>query len=143
MKSDTSKEKNLKQVGIWLDYKEANIITKQKDEIDIKNIPSGIDPGKPKGGHRSKVPYGPMDKISEGKYLEKRNHQLDAFFKVICDEVRTCDELFIMGPAEAKIGLRKYISRFKDLYVKLKDVQSADSITENQKVERVKKFYTV
>lgn len=143
MKSDTSKDKGHIQIGIWLDYKEANIITKQGVGIDVKTILSEIDPGKPKGGHRSKTPYGPMDKISEGKYSEKRKHQLDAFFKVICDEVRACDEVFIMGPAEAKIGLRKYMSNIKDLYPKLQDVQTVDSITENQKVEKVKKFYTV
>ncbi len=142
MKSSTSKEKVAIQIGIWLDYKEANIITKKDDDISIKTFPSNIDPGKPKGGHRSKVPYGPMDKISEGKHLEKRKQQLDAFFKTICDEVMKCDEVFIMGPAEAKIGLRKYMSKYRDLFSKLQDVQTADSITENQKVEKVKNFYT-
>ena len=113
------------------------------DDIAVHTLPSNIDPGKPKGGHRSKTPYGPMDKISEGKHIEKRKHQQEAYYKEICDAVRDCDEVFIMGPAVAKIGLRKYMSKYKDLYSRLQDVQTVDSITENQKVEKVKDFYTI
>jgi len=136
-------DKKIIQVGIWLDYNEANIITKSKEDFTIVNISSNINPGKPKGGHRSKTPYGPMDVISEGKYLEKRKHQMDAYFKLICSQVKECDEVFIMGPAEAKLGLRKYMSKDKDLYIKLQNVLTVDSITENQKVEKVKDFYTI
>lgn len=143
MKTKSSNRKTRQQVGIWLDYNEANIITKQDNNYDIVTILSDIDPGKPKGGHRSKTPYGPMDVISEGKHLEKRKHAVDAFFKKICDEVMGSDEVFIMGPAEAKIGLRKYMSKYNKLYVKLQDVQTVDSMTENQKVEKVKAFYTI
>jgi len=50
--------------------------------------------------------------------------------------------MFIMGLAEAKIGLRKYISNNKSLYFKLQDVQTVDSITENQKIEKVINYYT-
>jgi len=143
MKTNTSNKGVSKQVGIWLDYKEANIITKKAEDIQIITLSSDIDPGKPKGGHRSKTPYGPMDKISEGKHAEKRKHQEDEYYKRICEAVKDCDEVFIMGPAEAKIKLRKYMSKYKDLYSKLQDVQTADSITENQKVEKVKSFYTI
>ncbi len=143
MKSSSSGKGNLSQIGIWLDYREANIITKQGEEITVVTLPSNIDPGKPKGGHRSKTPYGPMDVISEGKHIEKRKHQQDEYYKQICEAVKDCDELFIMGPAEAKIGLRKYMSKYRDLYSKLQDVQTADSITENQKVEKVRNFFTI
>ena len=46
-----------------------------------------------------------------------------------------------MGPAEAKIGLQKYIEGYKNLDDILLDVQTADSITENQKVAKVKAFF--
>jgi hypothetical protein len=143
MKLKSTFEDIKKLVGVWLDYSEANIISKIGEDFIVLNIPSGVDPGKPKGGHRSKTPYGPMDKISEGKILEKRKHQLDNYYKLICDEIVDCDEVFIMGPAQAKIGLKKYMSTHKALFSKLKDVLTIDSITENQKVEKVKHFYKI
>ena len=138
-----SENRKIVQVGIWLDYKEANIIKIIKGVVNVSSIPSGVNPGKPKGGHRSKTPYGPMDKISEGKHLERRKHQLEDYYKSICEEVLECDEVFIIGPAEAKIGLRKYMSKYRDLYPRLLDVQTVDSITENQKIEKVKAFFKI
>ena len=135
--------KTMKLVGVWLDYKEVNIITLKDDDISISSFPSGIDPGKAKGGHRSKQPFGPMDKVSESKHEEKRKLQEERFFKSICEHVMDCDEVFIMGPAQAKIGLRKYMAKYRDLFSKLQDVITVDSITENQKVEKVKNFYAL
>ena len=143
MNSKGQSKKILKLVGVWLDYKEANIITLKDEAVDISSFPSGIDPGKAKGGHRSKQPFGPMDKVSESKHLEKRIQQEEQFYKSICEKLSDCDEVFIMGPAQAKIGLRKYMSKYKELFPKLQDVITVDSITENQKVEKVKSFYAL
>lgn len=143
MKSSTFLNPSLRQVGIWLDFKNANIITLMGEDVRFETLSSEIDPGKFKGGHRSKTPYGPMDKVSETRHLEKKKHQHEAYFERICTEVKDCDELFIMGPAEAKIGLRKYLSEHRELYAKLRDVQTADSLTDNQKIKIVKDFFAV
>ena len=45
-----------KQVGIWLDFKEATIIKMEGDEPGIATLNSEIEDFRPKGGARSKSP---------------------------------------------------------------------------------------
>jgi len=131
----------MKQTGIWLDFDHANIIQLEGEKVTKNIISSNIEDYHLKGGSRSKTPWGPMEKTSESKHLQRRKQQEKAFYKAICKAVENSNELFVMGPAEAKIGLQKYIEGYKNLNDILLDVQTADSITENQKVARVKAFF--
>ncbi len=131
----------MRQTGIWLDFNHANIIELVDGKVTTNTIPSNIESYHLKGGSRSKTPWGPMDKTSESKHLERRKHQETAYYKEICEAVENSTELFVMGPAQAKVGLQKYIESYKNLEKILLDVQTADSITENQKVAKVKAFF--
>lgn len=131
-----------KQIGIWLDYREANIIELTGDESTMNTLPSEVDTSRPKGGSRTKgAPYGPMDKISESKYLERRKQQEAAYFEQIIAAVQEADELYIFGPAEAKDGLAKAIRQNPTFKPLLRAVETADSMTINQKVAKVKAFF--
>lgn len=130
-----------KKIGIWLDFKEANIIELDKEDTKVETIFSDIELVHPKGGARSKKPYGPMDKISERTFLERRKMQEKAYYKKLIDAVREADGLFIFGPAEAKDGLVKEIKNSSHFHVNLKGVERADSMTENQKIATVKAFF--
>ena len=57
------------------------------------------------------------------------------------DEIKDTDELFVMGPSELKVHLRTKIENDKHISAKLKGVASADYITLNECVARVKEFY--
>ena len=130
-----------KQTGIWLDFKEASVIELKGEEVVITTISSEIENFNPKGGARSKSSWGPMDKISESKYLERRKHQERAYYQKLLKAIQKADELYIFGPAEAKNGLVKMIESKSDFKPLLKGVKSADSMTENQKIEEVKVFF--
>jgi len=133
--------KKIKQTGIWLDYNYANIIELEGEKVTKNTILSNIETYNLIGGSRSKTPWGPTEKVSESKHLERRKHQEQTYYKAIIQAVENSDELFIMGPAEAKIGLQKCIEDYKNLDDILLDVQSVDSITENQKVAKIKAFF--
>ncbi len=130
-----------KKIGIWLDFKEANIIELNKDETKLETIFSEIELVHPKGGARSKTPYGPMDKISERTFLERRKMQEKAYYRKLIAAVQDADDLFIFGPAEAKDGLLKAIKSSSNFHPNLKGVERADSMTENQKVAAVRAFF--
>ncbi len=130
-----------KQTGIWLDFKEAFIIELDKAEAKVNKTLSEIDHFHPKGGARSKTPYGPMDNISERTYLERRKAQDKAYFEKLMDAVQYTDELFIFGPAEAKDGLLKAIKSNPGFKPYLKGIERADSMTENQRVAKVRDFF--
>ncbi len=130
-----------KQIGIWLDFREAHIITLDGEKNNIEVIPSEIEDFNPKGGARSKTPYGPMDVTSEKKYLERNKNQVNEYYSKIMEHVKDAKEIFIMGPAEAKIGLRKKMVKTNSFSPFIKGFEAADSISENQKIARVREFF--
>ena len=70
------------RTGIWMDYKEANIIHLKDKGTEVLNIESNIEPHKPRGGSKSKSAWGPVDTVSESKYLERRKRQEADYLKV-------------------------------------------------------------
>ncbi len=130
-----------KQIGIWLDYKEALIIELTEEKALTTSIPSEIEDFHPKGGARSKTNWGPMDKISERTYLERRKHQEKNYFQNLIKTVRKADELFVFGPAQAKDKFIQVIINSTGMHPALKGSEKTDSMTDNQKIAKVKAFF--
>ena len=130
-----------KQIGIWLDFREVHIITLEGEKNEVEIILSEIEDFNIKGGARSKTPYGPMDVTSEKKYLERNKNQAEKYYSKIMEYVKDAREIFIMGPAEAKIGLRKKMVETTTFKPFIKGFDTADSISKNQKVARTREFF--
>ncbi len=130
-----------KQIGIWLDFKEAQVITLLNGTIDTATILSQIEHKKVKGGSHSPSPWGPVQVANEQHFNEKRKHQEKSYYESIINAIQTADELLIFGPAEAKIGLEKAIKAQSNFPAQIKAVETADSMTLNQKVAHVKAFF--
>lgn len=129
-----------KQCGIWLDFAEALIVHLEGKEVQTQIIPSEIDRGHPKGGARSKTPWGPMDVMDEKKVLARTTQQAKAYYRDIIQAIDDVEDIYVFGPAEAKIGLEKALveAQLKD---KVRAIEVADSMTKNQKVAQVKAFF--
>lgn len=131
----------MKQIGIWLDFREANVIHLQQGDTVVEHIPSLIERHNVGGGARSKSPWGPMDKVSESKYLARRKQQEKRYYEDILKAVQEVEELYIMGPAEAKIGLQQFLERQTSFKGRLLAVETVDSITPRQRIAKVKTFF--
>lgn len=129
------------KVGIWLDYRAANIISLKGKGENMLTIESNIDPSKPRGGSRPKNKYGPVDTVSEKHFLERRKQAEKAYYENLMTAVKDADELYLFGPAEAKDGLLKAIKANKNFKPTFKGIETADSMTENQKVAKVRAFF--
>lgn len=136
---------NRKQIGIWLDFKEAVLVTidpAQSKTPEVKKVQSNIDWGVPKGGSRSKAPWGPHMAVNEKAFLARRKKEEKTYFETILSALEPdTDALMIFGPAEAKLGLEKLIQKNKRLQQRLKAVQTADSMTQNQIVATVRDYF--
>lgn len=130
------------KIGIWLDFRAANIIKIEGTEVDNKIIKSNIDTSKPKGGSSSSLRWGATDTISEKHYLERRKNEEKAYYGNLIEAVKYADELFIFGPAEAKNGLLKAVKADKNFKPTFKGIETADSMTDNQKIAKVRDFFT-
>ncbi|TNE47906.1 MAG: hypothetical protein EP344_19280 [Bacteroidetes bacterium] len=134
-----------KQIGIWLDYKEAFIISLDEAgerEPVMQHILSEIDRSVPKGGSRSKTPWGPQGGVKEQAFLRRRQQEEKNYFHAIMEAIDPkADELVIFGPAEAKIGLQNAMAAVKHFHPQPKAVLPADSMTQNQIKARVRDYF--
>ncbi|MEN8123975.1 MAG: hypothetical protein ABFR32_02520 [Bacteroidota bacterium] len=132
----------MKKVGIWLDQKEANIITINDDKHELKSIYSEIEtrerfPGESKQFGRFGEQYINDEKSKKLRIEDQTNRYLNDIYS----EIRNAEEILIFGPAQTKIKLEKLIHKKPKLVSKLKDVLNSDKMTENQKVAYVKKYF--
>ena len=133
-----------KQTGIWLDSREANFIELQGgDLVSFHKLSSDTNTsqskgGNPAGGRRG----GTMTGVSEKNHENRRHNEEHSYFKAIIENVRGADEVVIFGPGEAKDllvnAIQEHPSHFNS---QLMAVQTADKMTENQKVAYVKTFF--
>ena len=130
-------------IGIWLDLKEATIVKLDGDTEKLEQVNSEIEDFHPKGGSRSKQAYGPMEKVSEKKYLQRRKQQMKAYFKTIKAHLMEAKEVFIFGPAETKDHFFKDLEEDNTVQFTIKGVERADSMTQNQKVAKVKAVFGI
>jgi hypothetical protein len=132
----------MRKAGIWLDQKEALIITQFNNSITKELIISEIEtreriPGEKKIYGRFGDQYLNDEKSKENKINDLTNRYLNN----ILDQLKKVDEVLLFGPAQTKIKLEKLILNDKSLSSKLKSVQTANNMTENQKVAFVKKYF--
>lgn len=74
--------------------------------------------------------------------MREKKNQIDNFLKQVTEHIKNSDELYVFGPAEIKLKLKDKIESNGKLSAKLKSVETADSMTLNQVVAKVKEFFS-
>ena len=129
----------MKKIGIWLDKEKAHLVTLSNDKEHFKTLKSELETYKIQGGSRSKTRWGPQDVVQDSKYLEREKHQLRVYFKQLAEILKDADVISVFGPGEAKNKFKKeMLEKYPQLAAKIKTVQTADSMTENQIIALVK-----
>lgn len=131
-----------KQTGIWIDNSKAIIVKLQNGEKEITEIESEVENRiyhKKEGdkGHFS----GSTHVSNEKTFDERKKNQINSFLKKVINHIKDDDELFIFGPAEMKLHLKKAIETDKNISAVLKATETSGDMTINQKVKKVKEFY--
>jgi hypothetical protein len=134
-------DKIQKPVGVWLDFREALIVYLDEGKVSSSRLNSGIDDSHPVGGSGTSTPYGAQEAVSETKYLHRRQQQEKLYYQSIIEKLTSRDAVYILGPAQAKIGLEQEMKKQIKLGQKIKAVQSCDRITDNQICARVRDFF--
>lgn len=132
----------MKKTGIWLDKKKALIITIENDIETMTAIDSNVEDYRIHGGSGTRFKGGPQDVVHDSKYLEREKHQLKDYFKNIAYKIKDTNALVIFGPAETNEKFSKELHRnYSDLANKIKAVEKADSMTDNQVKAWVRDFF--
>jgi hypothetical protein len=133
----------MKNIGIWIDKQEAKIITLENGSEHLKTVSSDLEDFNIGGGSGTAQKGGPQDVVQDSRYLEREKHQLADFFTDLVKYIEAADAVVIFGPAEAGMKLEKELVEKHHLLVgKVKSVEKADSMTENQLTAWVRDYFS-
>jgi len=132
----------MRKVGIWIDQKEANLITLTKNAIHSKTIYSDVETRiRTEGETKQFGRFGDQYLVDEKGKDNRVKEYTQKYMLRIVKELSKADEIFLFGPAQMKMKLEKLIDGLPELAVKLKDTKTAENMTHNQKLAYVKDFY--
>lgn len=131
-----------KNVGIWLDTRQAVIIVLSNGEHAVRTIESNIDtsvhtPEESKKYGRFEGHYTTYEK----NWANKKQAQTYEFLKTLLNEIEDSDAVVLFGPSIMKTIFEKEIKNNLNLVGKVAGVYDTASMTKNQMVARVKDFY--
>lgn len=132
-----------RKLGIWIDHRKAFIIeidgklaTTKEVESKVEKLPKRTEAV---GGNPSRqLSEPPADDRRFHAYQEKLNKYYDSLLPIVSE----AESVLILGPAEAKVEFGKRLAA-AGLSEKVKEIESMDSLTENQIVARVKEYFGV
>jgi len=133
-----------KQTGVWIDSKQAIIVALDGKNEKIETIESNVENRVHHDQEGDKGSFmGSQHISSERTFEERKKHQMSDFVGEIISRINQADELFVFGPSEAKLRLKQEIEENHSLKEKLKGVETADSMTENQIAAKVRDYFKV
>ena len=135
---------NVKKIGIWVDHKEAIMVSLQGEHLDVKHIESGADSHyKPSGGWKASGTSVAQAVSKEQTADERLKHQFHLYYQQVAAEADKAERAYICGPGAAKTELEKEMLKSKNLHVRIEAVETCDKMTEKQIVAKVKSFFHI
>jgi hypothetical protein len=133
-----------KQTGIWIDSTKAIIVSLEGSKEPVTEVLSELENRVYHDKEGDKGSFFAGQHIdSQKSFDERKKHQINSYLKDVISSVNNADELYIFGPAETKPKLEKKINAEKStISSKPKSIETADSMTSNQIVAKVKQFYS-
>ncbi len=131
-----------KQVGVWIDTSRAVIVRLNGSSEITREIMSDIENRVHHFSEGDKGSFkGNLHISNEKKFEERKINQTQKYLDVVFDNIKDADSIFIFGPAEMKTKLKQKLEETKRNSNKLIVAETTDSMTTNQIIARVKKFY--
>lgn len=138
----TSPPAVLLNTGVWIDTKEAVIITLGGKAPVVRTVQADMERHKQilttkNTGARAGTRFINM----EGKMQEKLDHESVGYCKKVINELGQAGTLVVFGPAQVKHELHKALLKDPQWKKSVIAVETADSMTRNQMVAWVKKYF--
>lgn len=122
-------------VGIWLDRRQAHVVTLRGSEESLYTLASGVE-GRVRSGGRP-----PPETGKEKRARNRRRQQMSRYYEQIIQAIRGADAVHLFGPGEAKHGLQRALSRRRNLAGRLVAVETSGPLTPRQLLARVRQAY--
>ncbi len=131
------------RIGIWIDKDKAMLVKMNEAGETLEVIESNMEhfnatKGESGTHFRGGIQATPQDR----KYLEREKRQHKDYFKTIIPKIKGATSLAIFGPAQTPDRFADHIKRYhSQLFTRIRVVQRADSMTDNQVKALVRDFY--
>ncbi len=130
-----------KEVGLWIDHREAVIVSLLGDQEETKVITSDSQKHiRYSGSSHSKTPEGLKEVRSEDQRDRKFGNELNQFYDEVIAAIRDAETIQIFGPGEAKGELEKRIAH-AGLKGQILAVEAMDKMTDRQISAKVREHY--
>ena len=134
----------MKMVGLWIDKQKSIIVNLNGKSEKVETLYSEFEgkiriDGESKQYTRLGKQFFPNEKSRE----EKNKQILKKYYESVISKIKNNDSIIIIGPAEAKKELYKQMATSKELIEKVELIENADSMTDNQVVATLKKYFEV
>ncbi len=123
-----------KELGIWIDHREAVIVLASVEDAEVKRIESGAEKQVQSSSNTAKVKEEDIRDRRLANYLHK-------YYDDVIAHIRDADSILIMGPGEAKVELKKRLES-QHLGERIINVESADKMTERQIAAKVREHFS-
>lgn len=130
-----------KEIGLWLDHREAIIVILTDGGEEIRHITSNS--GKHirySGSSHSKTPEGLKGVTAEDQRDRKFGNQLNKYYDEVIASIRDADVIQIFGPGEAKGELEKRIVQ-QGLKAHILAIEAMDKMTDHQISAKVREHF--
>src|SRR5512135_2533667 len=130
-----------KEIGLWLDHREAIIVILTDGGEETKHITSGS--GKHmrySGSSHSKTPEGLKEVTSEGQRDRKFGNQLNQYYDEVIAVIRGAETIQIFGPGEAKGELEKRLEH-EGVKAHILAIETTDKMTDRQISAKVRRHF--
>jgi hypothetical protein len=133
----------MKNVGVWIDQKEANIITVVDEKsVSSKTICSDVETRVRVEGEKKQFGrFGDQYLVDEKGKKNRVEEYTGRFLSKVVKEFKDADQIMIFGPAQTKKKLEKLMLEDPALNAKLKETLVSDNMTDNQKMAYVKNYF--
>jgi len=130
-----------RQIGLWIDHREAIIVILTDDGEEIKHILSNNGKQiKYTGSSHSKTPQGLKEVKSEDQRERQFGNHLIKFYDEVIAFIRSADSIQIFGPGEAKGELEKRMAK-EGLKSCILSIETTDKLTDHQIATIVRERY--
>jgi hypothetical protein len=132
-----------KYIGLWIDHEKAFIVTLIGDDVTTEWVYSHVTRHvRLSSGSWSAMSNGLQDVSAERRVEEQYRNRYHKYYRKVIHEIEDADKIFICGPDEARIELKKEMKRSKERFVKIAGIERVDEMMESQIIDKVKAFFS-
>jgi hypothetical protein len=128
-----------REVGLWIDLHKTVIVTVIDEHEEIREIRSNDNKHMKPAVIKSKV-LEENSEIKNNDAKKQKEHNFSGYYDGIVSMLHNADLIWIFGPGEAKIELKKRLDR-ADLGGRIVSVEAVNKMTDRQIVAKVRQHY--